>query len=149
MPEALIHVSRDNRIALPFQNARQDERAPGAAGEYGERRVGRCPPGGVIEVGRLIQCGDLALVGEQDADTGADEIQELRPVAIDAEPVRQGEGDLAAGLAGDGHGLAEGGLGLGLVEQVALQVDNLGGFDEDRVDLAMVEAGLRAWLTGA
>lgn len=121
-----------------------DDGAVGAAGQHGEAAILGDAGGGVLEGVRLIERGDLALVGEQDGDAGLDEVEELGAVAVDAEAVGEGEGDVAAGLAGDLGGLAEGGLGLRAVEQVALEVDDLGGGDGGPCHLAVVELGRAA-----
>jgi hypothetical protein len=63
------------------------------------------------------------------------QLEELGPVAVDAERVRQGERNLAPGSTGDVHALGQGGLGLGKVPQVALAEHDLGTGDERFVDV--------------
>ncbi len=96
---------------------------------------------GFVEVG-LVERGDLALVGEQDVDVGADQLEELGAVAVDAEPVGKGQRNWRPALPGDGGGLAESGLGLGPVEQVALEIDDGRLGDQICSHFALVELGV-------
>ena len=58
---------------------------------------------------------------------------------IDAERIGKRQGHLPPGLGGDTCRLPEGGLGLGPVEQIALQIDDARRGDEFRIDLAATE----------
>ena len=87
----------------------------------------------------LVERGDLRLVGEQDVDAGADQLQELGAVPVDAERIGEAERHLPPGLGRDLGRLAERRLGLGPVEQVALEIDDARGADQLGIDLAAAE----------
>ena len=65
------------------------------------------------------------LVGEQDVDVAPDQVQELGPVPLDTERVRERQRHLAPGFLGDLRGLPERGLRFRSVEQIALEIDDL------------------------
>ena len=81
---------------------------------------------GVIEVLGFEERGDLSFVCEEDVDMAGDEVEEGGTVAVYAERVGEGEGDLAIGAVGDLGGSNEGRFGRFLVEEVALEVGNGG-----------------------
>ena len=101
--------------------------------------VSSCARGRLVERSGLIERGDLRLVGKQDVDVGADQLQELGPMPIDAERIGERQRHLPPGLGGDVGRLAESGLGLGPVEQVAFEIEDAGGADEFGVHLAAAE----------
>ena len=65
-------------------------------------------------------------------------------MAVDAKGIGQAERDLGAGRLGEPRRLAEGGLGLLTVEQIALEIDDLGGLEQARVEVVGGEVDTRA-----
>src|SRR5258705_10427330 len=104
--------------------AAHDHRAVGAAGERGDLAVPAHAGEGGVEAVDLVERADLRLVGEQDVHVVLDEVEEGLAVPTHAERIRQREGDLAAGGVGDGRGRPEGLLGLGRIEEIALEIED-------------------------
>ena len=95
----------------------------------------------VVEVLDLVQRQDLSLVGEEDVDGLRDELAELLSMTLDAEPVREREGNLVASVVRDGHRLADRSLAVLRIPQVPLAVRDASVADARGVD---VVAGERA-----
>ena len=68
-----------------------------------------------------------------------DQLEELGPVPVDAERIGERERHLPPRLGGDVGGLPEGSLGLGPVEQVALEIKDARRADQLGIDLAAAE----------
>ena len=79
----------------------------------------------VVELSDLVQRRDLDLVREQHVDVVLDELEELVAVPVDAEAVGQRERHPVARVVRGPHRAAEGILGVGLVPEVALEVEHL------------------------
>ncbi len=122
----------------------QDDAALLGARESRELRIGLGAARGLVEGAGFVKCGDLGFIREQDVDAVLDERQELGAVAVNAEGIRQAERHLAARLGGDGRGLAKRCLGFGAIEQIPLEVDDLGRLDQRLVDFAVVKFGAHA-----
>jgi len=90
-------VRRDHH--RPARTAREGREDPGLLHVVQGGLEGRGPKEG----------DDLVLVGEQDVDLAGEQIEELAAVALDAEGVREAEGDgtvvLVAHLDGAAHGV--------------------------------------------
>ena len=87
----------------------------------------------------------LALIGEDQVDRAVlHQLDELAAIAIDAERIRQGQRDLAAGVMRDCRGLHKGVLGAFGVPEIAFEIDDLRGRD-----LRGVDVGGRQVLRGA
>src|SRR2546430_11395812 len=93
-----------------------------------------------VEIGRLVQAVQLALVGEDEVyGARADQIQEFRPITINAERIRKRESNIALGLVCDLRRLEEGFLGARRIPEIALEVDNLSGSNGVFVDVVGVQ----------
>lgn len=99
----------------------------------------------------LVERDDLVLVGEQDIDVLFDEANEVGAMAIDAEWIRQAEGDAPAGAMSDSGRFLEGFLRLWSIPQVAFEVGHLGAGNQVRVDVFRPDlcAGAEKGLQGA
>ena len=77
-----------------------------------------------------IERGDLGLVGEQDVDRGANELEELGPMPVHAEGIREAERDLPSRLgAAISAACRNAALASAVVEQIALEIDDARGGD--------------------
>src|SRR6266545_4528815 len=89
-----------------------------------------------VEISRLVQAVQLALVGEDEVyGARADQIQEFRAITINAERIRQREGDIALCVMCDLRRLEESFLGARGIPEIALEVDNLSGSNGIFVDV--------------
>ena len=87
----------------------------------------------------LIEGFELGFVGEHDVGIPAHELAEAGAVPVHAETVRQRDRDLAARCLGNLGGVHEGGLGLVLVEQIALQIENAAVTNHLGIDVVLRE----------
>src|SRR5882757_3915048 len=87
----------------------------------------------------------LGLVGEHQVDRALlHQIDKFVAIAIDAERIRQGQRDLAAGVVRDLRGLHEGLLGVLRIPEIAFEIDDLRACDIGRIDIAGHEVLRRA-----
>ena len=99
---------------------------------------------GPLQVRDLEERTDLGLVAQQHVDVVGDEFQEVASVAIDAEHVRQRQRDHGVTVVREVHDLADGLLGRGKIEEVALDVGDLGARDEALIDVRDAQLVRRA-----
>ena len=112
--------------------------------DRGERRRDAKAPGGLkrgIEIAGLEQGGDLAFIGEENIDRAiGHEVEEFRPPAMHTEGIGEGQCDPAAGVMGGLDRLAEGGLAIGRVPEIALEIGDLGFCHQGGIDIIRPEA---------
>ena len=108
------------------QPVAKDHRALGAAGEGRNERPLLQLLHGIGNGVHLKEGSDLRRIGEEEIHVLCEHGVEVVSVALDAKTVRQAQGYQAAGLPGHDGSSPEGGLGAGVVKQVALQVEHLG-----------------------
>src|SRR3984893_5472384 len=119
--------------------ARADHRATLPPGERGDVGVSTDALQRVVEVVEVVQRADLLLVREQHLDGVLDEVEKLVTMAMNAEWVGEGERDPAARAVRNRGRLPERVLGRRLIEQVALEVGDLGPCDERLVDVVRLQ----------
>jgi puromycin-sensitive aminopeptidase len=101
--------------------------------------VARDPSGGLVEIIHLVERADLGLVGEEDVDVPLDELEELHPMAVDAESVGQRKRHRGGRIGRGRHHGAEGVLRVGFVPEIPLDVNDPGGRDDRQIDIVRVQ----------
>ena len=116
--------------------ARDDQAAFFTASDDGQSRVAAQRIQRRVEIGRLVQAVQLALIGEDEVHrAGPNELEKFQAIAIDAERIRQCEGDIALRRVRDLRSLEESFLGARRIPEVAFKINDLSGSNGIRVDV--------------
>jgi hypothetical protein len=134
-PGGVHHPRNLHRLDHMHLVAFHDDAAGRRAREHRKLAVGPHRLQGLVESLDPVERRDLGLVGEDDIDTGADEIEEALAMAFDAERIGQRQGGQSARRPGRARRLEKSRLCARRIPQVALEIGDSRGRNDLRFDV--------------